>query len=235
MSMDYMIYMGIIALFGLLGTFVGNRLKSKFEEYSQMPTSSGLTGAEMARKMLQHYGINDVQIREVDGFLSDHYNPVDKTVNLSSAVYSQRTVAAAAVACHECGHAVQHATAYSMLTMRSKLVPIVNVAASVQQYVLMGALAGFAGGMGSVMLLAATVIVGATALFSLVTLPVEFDASNRALAWLDETGFVKGEEYDGAKDALNWAARTYIVAALSGLASFLYLLMKLLASRNRNS
>lgn len=230
---DYVIYMAIMGVFGVLGAVVSGRLKSKFNHYSQVPLSNGMSGADVAKKMLAHYGIHDVTVNSVDGFLSDHYNPANKTVNLSPAVYSGRSVAAAAVAAHECGHAVQHATAYSMLQMRSKMVPVVNIAANLQQFLLIGAL-GIAGATGnSTMLIACIAVFGVTALFSVITLPVEFDASNRALVWLDETGFARGEEYDGAKDALKWAAMTYVVAALSAIAMVLFFVLKLLSAQNR--
>jgi Zn-dependent membrane protease YugP len=226
-----MMYIVIVAVFGLLGMLVSSRLKSKFEHYSKVPLSSGNTGADVARAMLQHYGIHDVQIVQGEGFLTDHYNPSTKTVSLSPHVYQGRSVAAAAVAAHECGHAVQHATAYSMLQLRSKMVPVVQIASSLQQFVLMAALGMFGMGGNTTVLLIAVVLFGITALFSVVTLPVEFDASNRALVWLDETGVARGAEYDGAKDALKWAALTYVVAALGAMATFLFFLFKLLGSR----
>lgn len=226
-----MMYIVIVAVFGLLGMLVSSRLKSKFEHYSKVPLSSGNTGADVARAMLQHYGIHDVQIVQGEGFLTDHYNPSTKTVSLSPHVYQGRSVAAAAVAAHECGHAVQHATAYSMLQLRSKLVPVVQIASSLQQFVLMAALGMFGMGGNTTVLLIAVVLFGITALFSVVTLPVEFDASNRALVWLNETGTAQGAEHEGAKDALKWAALTYVVAALGAMATFLFFLFKLLGSR----
>ena len=226
-----MMYIVIVAVFGLLGMLVSSRLKSKFEHYSKVPLSSGNTGADVARAMLQHYGIHDVQIVQGEGFLTDHYNPSTKTVSLSPHVYQGRSVAAAAVAAHECGHAVQHATAYSMLQLRSKLVPVVQIASSLQQFVLIAALGMFGMGGNTTVLLIAVVLFGITALFSVVTLPVEFDASNRALVWLNETGTAQGAEHEGAKDALKWAALTYVVAALGAMATFLFFLFKLLGSR----
>jgi uncharacterized protein len=188
-----------------------------------------LTGAEVAQKMLAHYGITDVQIVPGSGFLTDHYNPTNKTVTLSQGIYDGRSIAAAAVAAHECGHAVQHATAYSMLTMRSAMVPVVNIAASAQQFIWM-AMIMIASPM---MMFAALIAFGVTTAFSLITLPVEFDASRRALAWLDQTGTLQGEEYAGAKDALWWAAMTYVVAALSAAAQFLYILLRYMGNRRQ--
>lgn len=182
--------------------------------------------------MLSSYGLHDVQITQVDGQLTDHYNPADRTVNLSRDVYNGRNVAAAAVAAHECGHAVQHAEAYSPLKMRSALVPIVNISASIQQYLFMFALAGMGMFNSPWLLMIALVAFGITALFSLVTLPVEFDASKRALAWLDSSQMAVGSEYAGAKDALWWAAMTYVNAALSAVVSFMYLLLSFLGSRD---
>ena len=197
--------------------------RNKFKKYSEMPLSSGLSGAEIAQKMLNENGINDVQVISVEGQLTDHYNPANKTVNLSPDVYHGRSVAAAAVASHECGHAVQHATAYSWLQFRSAMVPIVSVASKLTTWVLMIGVIMMAFS-GNVYVLA--VGVGAlflTTLFSFITLPVEFDASNRALAWLNASNITHStEEHDGAKDALKWAAMTYVVAALSALVTLLY-------------
>lgn len=222
----------ISIVFTVIGMILSYTLRSKFQRYSQVPLTNGMSGADVAATMLRHYGINDVQITQVDGQLTDHYNPADKTVNLSSDVYHGRNVAAAAVAAHECGHAVQHATAYSMLQMRSALVPIVNVAASIQQYLFMMALVGMSMFHNKYILFAVLIVFGITTLFSLITLPVEFDASRRALAWLDTSGVARGMQYDGAKDALFWAAMTYVSAALAALLQFLYLLMKFLGSRD---
>lgn len=221
----------ISIVFTVIGMILSGILRSKFNRYSQVPLTNGMSGADVAATMLRHYGIHDVEITHVDGQLTDHYNPVTKTVNLSQDVYHGRNVAAAAVAAHECGHAVQHATAYSMLQLRSALVPIVNIAASLQQYLFMMALVGMSMFNNKYILLAVLVVFGITCLFSLVTLPVEFDASRRALAWLDASGVTRGVQYDGAKDALFWAAMTYVSAALAALLQFLYLLMKFLGSR----
>lgn len=221
----------ISIVFTVIGMILSGILRSKFNRYGQMPLTNGMSGADVAATMLRHYGIHDVQITHVDGQLTDHYNPANKTVNLSQDVYHGRSVAAAAVAAHECGHAVQHATAYSMLQLRSALVPIVNVAASLQQYLFMMALVGMSMFNNKYILFAVLVVFGITCLFSLITLPVEFDASRRALAWLDTSGVTRGAQYDGAKDALFWAAMTYVSAALAALLQFLYLLMKFLGSR----
>jgi len=208
-------YLIITVIFTLLGTFIQSKLRSKFDEYSQIGLRNGKTGKEVAEDMLRYYGIHDVQVISVEGHLTDHYNPQNKTVNLSSNVYGTDSIAAAAVAAHECGHAVQHATSYPLLKMRSAIVPIVNIAASLQQYLLMLAI-GMFGAQGNTTILLITIIVfGVTTAFSLITLPVEFDASNRALNWLSSTNYTVGKEYEGAKDALKWAALTYVVAALS--------------------
>lgn len=227
--------MGILIIsvvFTVIGMILSGTLRSKFNKYSQMPLLNGMTGAEVAATMLRHYGIHDVNIISVEGQLTDHYNPANKTVNLSHDVYTGRNVAAAAVAAHECGHAVQHATAYSMLQMRSALVPLVNIAASIQQYLFMFALVSLSMLNNPIVMVVVLVAFGITCLFSLVTLPVEFDASRRALAWLDNSGVARGEQYDGAKDALFWAAMTYVSAALAALLQFLYLLLRFMGSRD---
>jgi uncharacterized protein len=221
----------ISIVFTVIGMILSFRLKSKFNHYSQVPLTNGMSGAEIADAMLNHYGLRDVQITQVDGELTDHYNPTNRSVNLSYDVYHGRNVAAAAVAAHECGHAVQHATAYSMLQFRSAMVPIVQIASGLQQYVFMLGVVGMSM-FGKWSLLAAVIIFGITCLFSLVTLPVEFDASRRALAWLDSSNVARGEQYDGAKDALFWAAMTYVAAALAALIQFLWLLFRLLGSRD---
>ena len=231
-NFDYQIYMFIGLALGGVGMLVQNRLRSKFDEYAKMPIGKGWTGKEVAERMLRYYNVYDVQIKQADGFLSDHYHPVDKTVNLSSAVYQGTSIMSAAVAAHECGHAVQHANAYAALTFRSAIVPVVNIAASFQQYILLGAFM-LANQFPSLLLIAIGVF-GMTTLFSVVTLPVEFDASRRALAWLDETQTLQPDEYKGAKDALFWAAMTYVVAALSSVAQLLYLVFRFTQSRSRN-
>jgi hypothetical protein len=217
MGMSYLILAGVIML---ASWAVSSRLKSKFEHYSKMQLQNGMSGAEIAEKMLADNGIRDVRVISVAGQLTDHYNPVDKTVNLSEAVYNQRNAASAAVAAHECGHAVQHVVGYQWLTMRSKLVPFVNVASSYMQWILIGGillLNSF-----PQLLLFGIVLFAATTIFSIVTLPVEYDASHRALAWLENKRMLTPQEHDGAKDALKWAARTYVVAALGSIATLLY-------------
>jgi Zn-dependent membrane protease YugP len=222
----------ISVVFMVIGFIISGVLKSKFKKYSQVPLSNGMSGAQVAQAMLNHYGILDVKITHVEGQLTDHYNPQNKTVNLSEDVYHGRSVAAAAVAAHECGHAVQHATAYGFLQMRSSLVPVVNIAASLQQYLFLLGFAGLGFFKSPILLMIAIAAFGITTLFSLITLPVEFDASNRALTWLDHTGFARGQEYAGAKDALTWAAMTYVAAALAALVQLLYLLWMLFGNRN---
>lgn len=228
-SMGYMLIIGITTAVGFGLSWM---LKSKFKKYAQMPTSSGKTGAELAKDMLSYYGVNDVKIVQGQGFLTDHYNPSSKTVSLSPEVFQGRNVSAAAVAAHECGHAVQHAEAYSMLKLRSTLVPAVQISSRVQQFLFMGFMFGGAlmgsGVVGNLFLIALVVTFGVAALFSFITLPVEFDASRRALSWLDETGTTHGVEYDGAKDALWWAAMTYVSAAMSALVMFLYFALQLM-------
>lgn len=220
-------YIIIAGVFSVIGMIISGRLRGKFAHYSRVPIRSGMSGAEIAETMLRHYNIRDVKIIEGQGFLTDHYNPMTKTVSLSSDVYNGRSVSAAAVASHECGHAVQHANSYAMLRFRSAIVPIVNIAAGLQQYLLLFALGAFGIGSSDLLLMITIGVFSVTTLFSLVTLPVEFDASRRALAWLDQSGVARGAEYDGAKDALWWAAMTYVAAALSALVTLLYLLMRL--------
>jgi len=202
-----------------IGMVVQYRLKSKFAEYGKLPTSSGLNGKQIAEKMLRDNGIYDVKVISVGGYLSDHYNPVNKTVNLSPEVYSGANISAAAVAAHECGHAVQHATAYSMLTLRSKLVPAVKVSSSLSQWIIIIGLGflGFGGGNPTVLLIG-IILFAVTTLFTIITLPVEFDASARALKWLDSSNITINTEHEKAKDALKWAALTYVVAALASIA-----------------
>ena len=217
MGMSYMILAGAIMLASWL---ISARLKSKFEHYSKLQLQNGMSGAEIAEKMLADNGIRDVRVISTPGQLTDHYNPVDKTVNLSEAVYNQRNAAAAAVAAHECGHAVQHAVGYEWLQMRSKLVPIVSVASGFVQWILLAGILLIK--TFPSLLLIGIVIFAATTLFSIVTLPVEYDASNRALAWLKNKNMLNRAEYDGAEDSLKWAARTYVVAALGSIATLLY-------------
>lgn len=209
---------------------VQNRLKSKFKKYSNTPIRSNLSGKEIAEKMLADNGIYDVKVLSVAGQLTDHYHPVHKTVNLSEAVYNQRNAAAAAVAAHECGHAVQHARAYPWLTMRSKLVPIVSVSSKYVQWVLIGGILLI--GQFPQLLMVGIVLFALTTLFSFITLPVEFDASRRALAWMTESKVVAPEEHDDSRDALKWAAMTYVVAAISSLATLLYYISILMGRRS---
>lgn len=217
----------LVGGFALIGMIVQSRLKGKFQKYSQIPLQTGMSGKDVAEAMLRHYGIHDVQIVQGQGFLTDHYNPATKTVSLSPAVYQGRNVAAASVAAHECGHAVQHATKYAMLQFRSMMVPVVKVAAFAQQYLFLLAL--FLLGSIPQLMLVVIIAFAVTTLFSFVTLPVEFDASRRALVWLDNSGATRtATEYDGAKDSLKWAAMTYVVAALSALAMLLYLVLSYL-------
>jgi uncharacterized protein len=222
-------YFIILGVFTLIGFLVSSRLKSKFEHYSKFGIRSGMSGAEVAVTMLRHFNIHDVQVIEGQGYLSDHYNPQTKVISLSPNVYQGRSIAAAAVASHECGHAVQHKEAYSMLAFRSNMVPIVQFSSQMQQILFMATIFGLGAGMGGNLLMSILVVTfGITALFSLVTLPVEFDASKRALQWLDESGVAQDQEYDGAKDALWWAAMTYVSQALGALVMFLYFLLSFL-------
>lgn len=231
----YMGYMIIAGIFTLIGWWVSSRLKSKFNEYSRVPISQGMSGKEIAETMLRYYGIEDVKVLPAQGFLSDHYNPANKTVNLSPEIYQGRSVMSAAVSAHECGHAVQHATAYSALKFRSAIVPFVKVASGMQQYLLLFALGGFgmgAGNLGGTLLIITILAFAVTTLFSLVTLPVEFDASKRALVWLEKNNVVSGGEHEKARDALKWAAMTYVAAALSSLVMLLFLVLQLMGSRD---
>jgi hypothetical protein len=226
----YYLLAGVIFLVSM---YVSNQLKSKFKKYSKIKLKNGLSGKEIAEKMLSDNGITDVQVVSTKGQLTDHYNPVNKTVNLSEAVYAQRNAAAAAVAAHECGHAVQHATAYSWLTLRSQIVPAVGFSSKISNFVIMAGLILMYSGsaLGSMLFLAGIVLFAMTTLFTFITLPVEFDASNRALAWLENKNMVTQEEHAGAKDALKWAARTYVVAALGSLATLLYFISMFLGRR----
>jgi Zn-dependent membrane protease YugP len=226
-GIDIIYYVITIATM-LVSSWVGSILKKRFREYSERPIA--MSGAEIAAKMLQDEGISDVQIISTPGQLTDHYNPLNKTVNLSDVVYSQRNVAAAAVAAHECGHAVQHARAYGPLKMRSALVPVVNLSNKFMMYVLMAGLFMAASGNTTVLLIG-VIMFAATTLFSFITLPVEFDASNRALAWLDTSHAMGSLDHDKAKNALFWAAMTYTVAAIASLGQLLYFVMRLLAAR----
>ena len=228
------ILMIIAVVFMLLRLFISSRLKSKFAKYSQSRLSSGMSGKEIAEKMLKDNGIYDVKVTSVGGMLTDHYNPLNKTVNLSHDVYNGRHVAAAAVAAHECGHAVQHADSYTWLTMRSKMVPAVQIASNLMSFLTLGLafLAYSSPKMMNGMLLLFIVLQGAITLFSVVTLPVEVDASRRALAWLDSSRLTQSYEHEEAKDALKWAAYTYFSAALGSIATLVYYIWRF-TSNNR--
>lgn len=229
----FYILLGIIAL---ASAAVSNQLKSKFKKYSQTPLRNGMSGAEIAEKMLADHGISDVKVISTPGMLTDHYNPKNKTVNLSAGVYNQRNTAAAAVAAHEVGHAVQHARAYQWLTMRSQLVPVVSISSKFSMWLVLGGLilGAAAGNEGAGFYIAVTglVFMALATLFSFITLPVEYDASNRALAWLKNKNMVSQQEYAGSKDALKWAARTYLVAAIGALATLLYWGLQVLGNRD---
>jgi len=215
----------ILLMIGIMlaSWLVSNKLKNKFETYSKLHLQNGMSGAEIAEKMLADHGITDVRVISTPGQLTDHYNPADKTVNLSEGVYNQRNAAAAAVAAHECGHAVQHAVAYSMLTLRSQLVPIVSVASNYVQWVLLAGILMVR--TFPQLLLIGILLFAATTIFSIITLPVEYDASNRALAWLEKSQVVTPQEHEGAADALKWAARTYVVAAIGSVGTLIYYVM----------
>jgi len=215
----YGIY-GIVIVFMLISWLVGARLKSKFKQYSEVAFRGNLTGAQVAAKMLADNNITDVKIISVEGQLSDHYNPIEKTVNLSPEVYNGRSVVAAAVAAHECGHAVQHANAYIWLGLRSRLVPALSVSSRWMQWILLAGILTIT--VFPYLLLFGIVLFALTTVFAFITLPVEFDASNRALIWLERSGITSSQEHEMAKDALKWAAMTYVVAALSSLATLLY-------------
>ena len=226
----------LIGVISLISWLVSQRLKSKFNYYSKIQLQNGLSGREIAEKMLHDNGISDVTVISTPGKLTDHYNPANKTVNLSESVYNQRNASAAAVASHEVGHAVQHANAYEWLTLRSKLVPAVGISSKFSQWlvfggIILGATSGNVG-IGFVIAVIGLGMMALATLFSFITLPVEYDASNRALAWLKTNNMLTNAEQDGAKDALKWAARTYLVAALGSLAMLLYLGLRILGSRN---
>ena len=225
-AMYWVIFIGI----AIISAIVSSRLKSKFKKYSQIPLSNGMTGRDVAEKMLRDNGISDVQVISTPGHLTDHYNPANKTVNLSQSVYMSNSIAAAAVAAHECGHAIQHAKAYAPLKMRSTLVPIVSFSSNIMTFVLLG-------GMLLIntfpqLLLLGIILFAMTTLFSFITLPVEINASHRALAWLSNAGITNIETHDKAEDALRSAAYTYVVAALGSLATLLYYISIFLGRRN---
>lgn len=225
----------IFIVFALISWLVGMRFKSKIQQYSETQLTRNLSGAEIAEQMLHDHGIYDVRVITTEGQLTDHYNPMDKTVNLSRDVYYGRNAAAAAIAAHECGHAVQHATAYSWLQFRSAMVPIQNASARILNIIIMVMIFGgmflFKAFPFDMVLLTIIACQGVITLFSVITLPVEFDASNRALAWLTDKGIVMPQEREMSKDALKWAAMTYVVAALGAIATLLYWVMMLLGRR----
>lgn len=228
--MGYYVIAGAIFL---VSWYVSNKLKTKFHEYSRIHLQNGMSGKEIAEKMLADNGIHDVKVISTPGQLTDHYNPQNKTVNLSEPVYLQRNAAAAAVAAHECGHAVQHATAYKWLTMRSAIVPMVSISSKLSNFVIMaGLILSVSGAAFGMWVFAIGILLFAmTTAFSFITLPVEFDASKRALVWLEKENMVTPQEHAGAKDALKWAARTYVVAAVGSLATLLYFIMMFLNRR----
>lgn len=219
---------GIVMM--LVGMLISWQLKSRFQKYAKTPLANGMSGAEIAQRMLHDHGIRDVRVVSVAGQLTDHYNPATKTVNLSEPVYNGRNAAAAAVAAHECGHAVQHATAYQWLTMRSKLVPVVQVSSSMMQWVILGGILMV--NRFPQLLLAGIAMFAVTTLFSFITLPVEYDASKRALVWIKSNGIVTTSEYAMSEDALKWAARTYVVSAIGSLATLLYYISVYMGRRN---
>jgi len=220
-------------LFIGISLIVSMILKGKFSKYSKIPLANGMSGKEVAEKMLRDNGIFDVKVTASQGFLSDHYNPANKTVNLSSEVYEGTSISSAAVAAHECGHAVQHANSYSWLTMRSRLVPVVQLTSNLVNIVLLIGVIMAASG-NTTLLLVGIAMMAVTVLFTLITLPVEFDASQRALAWLETTNVTNTTEFPKAKDALKWAAMTYVVAALAAVVTLVQYIMVYLGSRDRN-
>lgn len=228
--MGYFLLAGVLMLIGMA---VSSTLKNKFKEYGEIPLGNGMSGRDVAEKMLRDNGINDVKVTSTPGFLTDHYNPADKTVNLSPEVYEGRSISAAAVAAHECGHALQHATAYSMLQLRSALVPVVQISTNLAQWVILAGIGwlGFGGG-SQTLLLIGIILFAASTVFSLITLPVEYNASARALKWMEASHTVSRAEHDKAADALKWAARTYLVAAISSVATLVFYILIFLNRRN---
>jgi len=225
-------YYLIIIVISLASMWVSNTLKSKFKKYSRLSLRNGMSGKEIAEKMLADHGIRDVEVISVRGSLTDHYNPKNKTVNLSESVYNERNAAAAAVAAHECGHAVQHAKGYEWLRLRSQLVPVVGVASNLSMIVIIAGLVLMQMvSFGFEIAVVGVGLFGLGTLFSFITLPVEYDASNRALAWLERKNMVSKEELAGSKDALKWAARTYVVAALGSLATLAYFAFQVFGGR----
>jgi len=229
MIYHYGIYV-IFGIFMLISWLVGNTLKRRFNQYSKIPLRNGMSGRDVAERMLHDNNIYDVRIESVQGKLSDHYNPLNKSINLSQEVYYGSSIAAAAVAAHETGHAVQHARAYAFLKMRSALVPVVSFSSNIVQWVLLAGILMV--DRFPALLLFGIILFAATTLFSFITLPVEFDASKRALVWLNNTGFTSGQEHAKAANALKWAASTYVVAALASLATLLYYIWIFMGRRN---
>ena len=224
-------YYLILIIFAIVSAVVSNTLKRKFKKYSKIILRNGMSGKEIAEQMLHDHGIRDVKVVSTPGMLTDHYNPKTKTVNLSEGVYAQRNASAAAVAAHECGHAVQHKIGYEWLQLRSTLVPMVNVASSFSMWMIFGGLVvSQSMAYGQTIALIGVGLFGLGTLFSFITLPVEYDASNRAIAWLKRKNMVSQQELSGAEDALKWAARTYVVAAIGSLATLMYLLFRVMAN-----
>lgn len=224
-------YYLVLVVFGIVSSIVSSTLKRKFKKYSKVALRNGLSGKEIAEQMLNDHGIRDVKVVSTPGMLTDHYNPKTKTVNLSEGVYSQRNASAAAVAAHECGHAVQHNIGYEWLQMRSTLVPMVSVASNFSIYMILGGLFMAQGtAFGQTIAMVGVVLFGMGTLFSFITLPVEYDASNRAIAWLKRKNMVSQQELAGAEDALKWAARTYVVAALGSLATLMYFVLRVMGN-----
>lgn len=226
--MYYIIIIGI----SLVSMYVSHKLKSKFKKYSRTRLANNMSGKEVAEQMLADRGIHNVKVISTPGQLTDHYNPANKTVNLSEAVYLERNAAAAAVAAHECGHAVQHAIGYKWLQFRSKMVPMVNISSKLSMFLIMGGVALYATSGNQLVLTLGVAAFAVTTLFTFVTLPVEYDASNRALKWMKERNIVQANEYDMSEDALKWAARTYLVAALGSLAQLIYFASMLMGNRD---
>lgn len=227
-------YFLLIIIIGIAGWIVQARLQSVFKKYSQVTSPGGMSGAEVAEKMLRDNRIFDVKVTHVGGHLTDHFNPKTKTVNLSDSVYSSRSIAALAVACHECGHAVQHARGYAPLVLRSQLVPIVSFASSAAQWVIIIGLIIMASTANTTVAWIGVGLIAMSALFALVTLPVEYNASQRAMEWLQASGTLRGVQVEQAQQALTWAARTYLVAALGAIASVLYYVMLILGGRRND-
>ena len=222
----------LMIIIGIAGYFVQARLQSVFTKYSKVPMPNGMTGAQMAEKMLRENHVHNVKITHVQGHLTDHFNPATMTVNLSDSVYSSRSIAAVAVACHECGHAIQHAQGYAPLVLRSQLVPVVNFTSRAATIVILAGIALMAATNNELVCWIGVGMIAMSALFSIVTLPVEYNASARALAWLESTRIFQGQQLEGARISLRWAARTYLVAALSAVASVLYYVFLILGRRN---